>query len=191
MSNIIEIQKYDEYVKINTINLLNQRLLTKLKIFVNSLNDTEIINGDNILILEYLEPQINIIACDLKKIIDFCKKNNIEVKTSDEITKIINNYSNYKLNEQNKINLLNNIKSNIFDVKKYNDFQLFCDNNLSIKLRDYQYKSAFLLSNSKVGFDFSVPGAGKTIITYATYRYFKKNTKKRYVLFTHILNFYF
>ena len=175
MSNAIEIQKYDEYFKINTINLLNQRLLTKLKIFVNSLDNTEIINGDNILILKYLEPQINIIACDLKKIIDFCKRNNIEVKTSDEVTKIINNYSNYKLNEQNKINLLNNIKSNIFDVKKYNDFQLFCDSNLSIKLRDYQYKSAFLLSNSKVGFDFSVPGAGKTIITYATYRYFKKN----------------
>ena len=56
----------------------------------------------------------------------------------------------------------------------FNTFCLFCDEVLNIRLRDYQYKSAYLLSLGNGGFDFSVPGAGKTIITYSAYAHLKE-----------------
>ena len=62
----------------------------------------------------------------------------------------------------------------------YNSFKRFCATNLAITLREYQCKSAYLLCLGKGGFDFSVPGAGKTIIAYTAYAFLKNaNTVNR------------
>ena len=76
-----------------------------------------------------------------------------------------------------------NIKtSNYKNTSEYISYKNFCDEKLSIKLRDYQYEASYLLAMAKSGFDFSVPGAGKTIISYATYLYFKYNSKVKKLL---------
>ena len=57
---------------------------------------------------------------------------------------------------------------------EFQEFCKFCDDHLAVHLRPYQYKAAFYLSLSESGFDFSVPGSGKTIISYAVYEYLKE-----------------
>ena len=90
----------------------------------------------------------------------------------------MNSHQEFEIASVNKIERLHAVKSNDACVTlDFKNFCKFCEKTLVIPLRDYQYKSAFLLSVGEGGFDFSVPGAGKTIITYAAYAYLKHSAK--------------
>lgn len=58
-----------------------------------------------------------------------------------------------------------------------NTFKSEISKNLIINLRDYQVRASYFLTLIKSGFDFSVPGAGKTIISYVFYHYLIKNNE--------------
>ena len=65
------------------------------------------------------------------------------------------------------------------EFSKYRDFS---DQTLKCKLRPYQYAASYFLTIGQGGFNFSVPGSGKTIITYAAYNYLKHNNICNYIL---------
>lgn len=161
---------------------ITERIISKLKIFLKSLNCDEVIRADNYIIVGYNDYDFNIISADLNKLIDFYNHNSIKYIMDDEVDQIVNEFVEKENNFKERIELLESIKNDTYDQVHFEYFKTFCDNHLSIKLRDYQYKSAYLLSMSKVGFDFSVPGAGKTIITYAAYEYMKNYDGVRKIL---------
>ena len=163
----------DNAFKIEFGTGLTERLVSKLKIFLKSLDCDEIIHGDESIIIGYNDYDFNIISGDLNKLIDFYNHNSIKYTMDDDLDQIVNEFIKKENSHKKKIELLESIKNDTCDQIYFDDFKSFCDNHLVIKLRDYQYKSAYLLSMSKIGFDFSVPGAGKTIITYTAYEYMK------------------
>lgn len=95
---------------------------------------------------------------------------------TDSLTKnSLNMYSNNRLKYEKSRNHLSKIKEDGIEKNQdFKEFCKFCDDTLYCKLRPYQYTASFFLTIGNGGFDFSVPGSGKTIISYATYNYFKK-----------------
>ncbi len=113
------------------------------------------------------------IANTLNAIYSFLTNLSYCVILSNEVEKLIGDLNSHKdevVEIREKLVAIKRIDSrdNVFAA-----FCQFCDDNLMIKLRPYQYKAAYLLATGKGGFDFSVPGAGKTIITYSVYAYLK------------------
>lgn len=154
----------------------NYRVKTKLKIFINSLNGVSFLTTEDgyLLALDVYDKSSE--AIYLSKIIEFFKKSNYHYILSPEIEDSLNEYT-LKQNEiaetKQTLKIIKN--SNLNSNDDFLNFKNFCIENLKVTLRDYQYKSAFLLSVAKSGFDFSVPGAGKTIISYASYKFLKEN----------------
>lgn len=82
-------------------------------------------------------------------------------------------------NEKFKIfsNKSKNIRNNIHDKKDFKDFINLLSLNMTRKLYPQQLLSAYHLSFSQNGCNFSVPGAGKTSIVYGAYGYLKNLSK--------------
>jgi hypothetical protein len=76
-----------------------------------------------------------------------------------------------------------NIRNNIHDKKDFENFIEVLASNMNRKLYPQQLLSAYHLSFSQNGCNFSVPGAGKTSIVYGTYAYLKNlpNDNLKYV----------
>lgn len=154
---------------------LNVRLSMKLKLFLESIDNIEMIYGNDEIIVTFQNIEEDQTAKILKELVLFFANTNIKCELDDEYIQAIHNYDNKISNIINKREIVFALKtSNYADSKEFIKFKKFCDKELVIKLRDYQYESAYLLSVAKNGFDFSVPGAGKTIITYAAYSYYKQ-----------------
>jgi len=101
------------------------------------------------------------------------------------VDKILENH----LNElKSQISSLNDLKNQIKSLKKQSiisdieNFKREVSKNLVINLRDYQLRASYFLSIIRSGFDFSVPGSGKTIISYAFYNYLINRKEIDYLL---------
>ena len=163
-------------IEIQNISLISDRLLMKFRIFLNQISDADAVIGDKEIILRCDE--VNCVGECAEKVISFFASSNIDYELDEKIEIIIRKEIEAREKSNANIELLKEIKND--KLEKSDEFKNFkdkIDELLVIKLIDYQYKSAFLLSNANSGFDFSVPGSGKTIITYATYAYLKYQKK--------------
>lgn len=159
---------------LENVGQLSNRQAMKFNIFMNSLADADITRcSQHIMIMPQIEEK-HAVANLLKRITDYLSKQGCDFDCDDTVAAIINQSIFEKKNSDVVFATLKAIQANAEEIKVgFEEFCHFCDSILRIKLRPYQYKASFLLSVGKGGFDFSVPGAGKTIITYAAYAYLK------------------
>ena len=156
----------------------NSRLKMKFNILLNAYKDISINKDETSYTLDFKASDVQYIADVLKVVIDFLSKNKINVDKDDYITEIINENEKLISTHISTLENLKQIKSDSIESDDgFNNFCSFCDSCLAIKLRAYQYKAAYILVTGNGGFDFSVPGAGKTIITYAAYNKLKYDNK--------------
>ena len=173
MSTITLRQVSDRVFAIDGCAALSGRQTMKFNIYLNSLENIAIDRSDSICITVNLGDQFAI-AKLLEGIIAFLEKQSCEVHTDDAVSTLLNNGAQQITESETVLDALKQIKADSVSAEPgYSTFCSFCDDNLKIRLRDYQYKAAYALSVGKGGFDFSVPGAGKTIITYAAYMHLK------------------
>lgn len=145
------------------ISNISGRVLQRIKIFLNGIPDINLVFANEIIKIFNADKSNKI------KILEYLRK--LDAFEFDESVLLF--FENIKKEnevcEQLKIEL-KQLKDNVaYSTDEYISFNKQCDELLKINLREYQRKSAFLLYKSKNGFDFSVPGAGKTIISYAVY----------------------
>lgn len=163
--------------RISISNNVDNRQLLKVKIYFNAIPDADISIDNNIIVINYRLLDEHIIATSINKIVKFFEKLSYNIQMDNNVNSTIQNMIDTESKTIDVITELCNIKrGNIEANSSYNEFCDFCDNNLVIKLRLYQYKASFLLSVGNGGFDFSVPGSGKTIITYSSYMFMKSST---------------
>lgn len=154
----------------------NQRKLTKLRIFLNSNKTLEYLFNEDNLQVNFLIDDFVLIAKEIEKIILFIEKSfevkiQLDANTISKLQKNDNLISNFKESYEFLSKLKN--QGSLDENNEFKKFCLFCDETLSCKLRPYQYCASFYLTIGQGGFDFSVPGSGKTIITYSTYNFLK------------------
>lgn len=156
------------------IDFSNSRKLMKLKIFFNSQKDFTYTIEGNSLYVDFNINDENVISNDITKTVSMIENLYGEKVSFDEnLSRKIDDNQNKKISFYDSINLLKKLKQNENNEEDFNKFCNFCDSTLSCKLRPYQYKAAYYLTIGNGGFDFSVPGSGKTIISYAAYNYLK------------------
>lgn len=176
MSDIIIKKIREEAYEISGVGNLSGRASMKFNIYLNAMKDVDITQENGNVIVTYNNEDEYIVAKSIKDMVGFWGTCKAEVSLDVNTQGLLNCHQEFESASANKIESLRAIKSNDASVTSgFNDFCGFCDKALVITLRDYQYRSAFLLSMGEGGFDFSVPGAGKTIITYAAYAYLKHN----------------
>ena len=177
MNNDICISLFSsDSISINNTSTLSDRILMKLKLFLKQVSNFEAAIGENEIIL-YCSENVVIAEC-AEKIADFFKSQNISYAIESKLDELIQNDLKIKRESEANIEMLIKIKND--ELKESDLFKKYkkrCDDLLKITLIDYQYKSSFLLATAKSGFDFSVPGSGKTIIAYATYAYLRDENK--------------
>lgn len=155
----------------------------KLKLFLESLDNIEIIYGVEEIIVTYNKDDIYLLIDILKKILTFFVDLNINYVINQSYVNLINDCDKKVSKIENDIKKTLDIKTSDYEQSdEFKNFKKFCDENLIIKLRSYQYDASYLLSIADNGFDFSVPGSGKTIITYATYKYYKAHNTVQKIL---------
>lgn len=162
---------------IHNFPLDNQRKLAKIKIFLNSDNNLKYFFDNLNLYITYSLFDEILMGKEISKIINYIEK-------VFNVTVIMD--SNTKLNVEFSISMSSSFKkgyeklkqlksTNIEENSEFIEYIKFCDLTLSCKLRPYQYIASFYLTIGQGGFDFSVPGSGKTIIAYSCYNYLNKN----------------
>ena len=170
----VRIYKVNDKFNLNFEDNISSRKLMKTNIFLDGIRgiDYERSNNDFVILMTGLDKYA--IATNVCNLISFLESSDLEIDIDNNITEIISNKQEFDKESEKTLSRLSSFKDGIAERdKEFEAFCSFCDESLNITLRDYQYKSAYLLSIGKGGFDFSVPGAGKTIITYAAYAYLK------------------
>lgn len=177
MNNDICISLFSsDSISINNTSILSDRVLMKLKLFLKQVSNFEAAIGENEIILYCSEN--GVIAECAEKIADFFKTQNISYTIDSKLDELIQNDFKIKRESEANIEMLIKIKNDeLKESDLFKNYKKRCDDLLKITLIDYQYKSSFLLATAKSGFDFSVPGSGKTIIAYATYAYLRDENK--------------
>ena len=160
---------------LESLDLNNPRKLMRLKIYLNKNSIFSFLINKSKLTLNFNILDENIISTNIIAIITFVEKLfDTKISFDDNLFKIIKESKNKKTSFYNSISELTQLKKNDFSVNKsFNEFCDFCNKTLQCKLRPYQYEASYCLTFGNGGFDFSVPGSGKTIIAYSTYNYFK------------------
>ena len=173
----LSINKHQEEIfEILGIEQFDGRFEMKFNIFLNALKDVTVQKEDNNILLSFNTRDEHLIANSIRDVVTFLEKYEIEIFLDNSTEEILDRLQRFEIDTVDRIESLRAIKSNDDSIESdFKEFCDFCDRSLVIELHDYQYKSAFLLSTGKGGFDFSVPGAGKTIITYAAYAYLKNS----------------
>lgn len=176
MGNISIRQISNKCYILENCDQLSGRQAMKFNIFLNSLADADIErNSQHIIVTSQIEEK-HAVSKLIKNISDYLSKQGCTFEYDESVSALINQSISEKERNDIVFAALKAIKANTEESKAdFEEFCHFCDSMLRIKLRPYQYKAAFLLSVGKGGFDFSVPGAGKTIITYAAYAHLKAN----------------
>ena len=176
MNNIVIRKIRETEYEISGVSNLGGRSNMKFNIYLNAMQDVVIMHENGNVIISYNNKDEHVIAKSIKDIVGFLGTCKGEVSLDEDTCELLEHHQEFENASANKIESLRAIKSNDASmITDFNKFCEFCDKALVITLRDYQYRSAFLLSIGEGGFDFSVPGAGKTIITYAAYAYLKHN----------------
>lgn len=174
MSDVIIKRVENDVFQIQGINELGGRSEMKLNIYLNALRDVVINKDNDNFVITYVNKEEHLLARCIQDIVVFLKTCKANVLLDADTEQLLIRQKEFESASADKIESLRAIKANNQSIKSdYEEFCAFCDRALVICLRDYQYKSAYLLSIGEGGFDFSVPGAGKTIITYAAYAYMK------------------
>jgi SNF2 family DNA or RNA helicase len=111
------------------------------------------------------------------KVLAYCEKNDIEIVIDNTIKDLLN----IRDKESNSFKNFSEKALNIKNAKEsYNDFSEFIkkiDSLMTRKLYDFQARAAYYMTFSMNSCNFSVPGAGKTSVVYASYAYLKNDNK--------------
>lgn len=175
MSEIRILKAQESIFEVSGLDALSGRAAMKFNIYLNAMKDATIKNEDGRARICYSNEDEYIEAKSIKDIIAFLETCKAEVSLDDDTRNLLDRYQELETSSINRVEALRAIKTNDESAQhSFEEFCSFCDHTLVISLRDYQYKSAFLLGTGEGGFDFSVPGAGKTIITYAAYAFLKE-----------------
>lgn len=159
---------------LNGLDTIQGRASIKLNIFLNGHRNVIIRQTPTLIEFDFAEEPDLIVGKVLTSIISFIEGLGYKVGLSTQMAQVVSSFDNHQSDFDGTREKLRRLQSKDFSLDiEYLEFCKFCDENLVITLRPYQYKAAYLLSTGKGGFDFSVPGAGKTIITYAAFRYLK------------------
>lgn len=159
---------------ITGLTTLSSRQLMKFNIYLNAMTDVMIDRKENEIEISFSLTDELAISQAVCQTVEFLNKQTNDIECDEEVKRLTTSREKQLEDNAEVLDWLKLIQTNDTRIdSNYNDFCAFCDRTLEITLRSYQYRSAFLLSTGKGGFDFSVPGAGKTIITYATYAYLK------------------
>lgn len=176
MKNISIRQISNKCYILENCDQLPGRQAMKFNIFLNSLADADIEKSSQYIIVTSQIEEKHAVSKLLKSISDYLSKQGCPFECDESVSGLIDQSNSEKKSSDVVFAALKAIKANTEESKDaFEEFCHFCDSTLRIKLRPYQYKAAYLLSVGKGGFDFSVPGAGKTIITYAAYAHLKTN----------------
>lgn len=176
MSDIVIKSTIGNMFEIEGISQISGRQMMKFNIFLNALSDVDVEKDKDVLKLVYQITDKNLIAKSVNQVKELIEKMGYSVSMDSDTLAIVDGWQDAQVMLDITFGKLKEIKSSAVEESiDYERFCKACDENLIIKLRDYQYKAAYLLCTGNGGFDFSVPGAGKTIITYATYRYLKNS----------------
>ncbi len=112
-------------------------------------------------------------AITIKRTRDFFNKRNFIFKLTENCQSVLHNYETSQQNFQNTIQDALEIKNTIDDEFEDLSIPEFLETN---QLKKYQIKSVLHALTLKNSANFSVPGAGKTWMTYASY--FKSKTEE-------------
>ena len=188
----IETSFVDNKLLIQNLPLDNLRKFKKFKLYLNSNKNIDYKILDNLLEIVYIENDINLIFRDIDKILSYVEKVFLmSVSKTEQLEKNIFNANKNKSDFFRQREKLLRLKGGtISSSKEFKEYVDFSDQSLACKLRPYQYQASYYLSISNGGFDFSVPGSGKTIITYASYNYMKKNKAIQHILIIGPINSY-
>ena len=159
-------------IEIKNTCFLTDRFLMKFKLYLKQISTSDSVVGQDSIIL-CCDDIRDAVEC-AEKIVVFLTESGANIKIETELNKLIQN--NKKIQQESEANakyLIDIKNGNVDNNKDFINFKSSCDSILKITLKDYQYRSSFLLAVAKSGFDFSVPGSGKTIISYATYGYLR------------------
>ena len=105
------------------------------------------------------------------------KKFNLQEKQTEKAQGFLYNINLENEKFKNFSEKSKNIRNNIHDKKDFENFIDLLSSNMTRILYPQQLLSAYHLSFSQNGCNFSVPGAGKTSIVYGTYTYLKNLPK--------------
>lgn len=167
----------------------NSRKLMKIRLYLNP-NQNIAYKLEKDLIVSFKIDDKTALFQEVSKIVSYIEllfgcKINLESKLSCQLDETKNELEEFK----KSLNKLQTIKNGQLD-DNFKLFCDFCDSTLSCKLRFYQYTASYYLTIGRGGFDFSVPGSGKTIITYATYNYLKHHGLIDFILIIGPINSY-
>ena len=158
--------RYDESV--------SSRKLMKTSIFLDGIQGISYTRTDSEFLVSTGGLDSYAIGTVIYNIVNYLRLSDIDLVLDENIEQVLFDKKTFDKEAESTLKQLVSAKEGSETDSSFQEFCEFCDEHLIIKLRDYQYKSAFLLSVGKGGFDFSVPGAGKTIITYAAYAQLKE-----------------
>lgn len=159
---------------LNGLDKIQGRPSLKLNIFLNRHRNVISRQTPTLVEFDFAEKPDLVVGKALTSIISFIEDLGYKVGLSEQMSWVISGFDNHQSDFDVTRAKLERLQSTDFSSDiEYIEFCKFCDENLVITLRPYQYKAAYLLSTGKGGFDFSVPGAGKTIITYTVFRYLR------------------
>lgn len=164
--------------------LENQRKLMKIRIFLNSNHHLSYDFKGAILEIKFDINDKTVITKEANKIISFIENVfDITISLDTNVKESIKEQTEKLSSFNDAIKKLREIKTNNLEENaEYLEYCRFCDRTLKCTLRPYQYSASYYLTIGQGGFNFSVPGSGKTIITYATYNYLKYNNICDYIL---------
>lgn len=166
------------------IPLENQRKLMKIRIFLNSNQHLSYDLKGAILEIKFNINDKTVITKEANKIISFIENVfDVTISLDTKVKESIKEQTEKLSSFNDAIKKLREIKANNLEENaEYLEYCRFCDRTLKCTLRPYQYSASYYLTIGQGGFNFSVPGSGKTIITYATYNYLKYNNICDYIL---------
>ena len=112
---------------------------------------------------------------DMLKFYEFLNELEFDYISNDGLLNLVESQ---KQKQKNHTKTYNELKNLNYDDEKSEKLSNFINKYLDVNLRKYQYESALRLIKGNGGFEFSVPGSGKTIITYTAYSFLNKVEKK-------------
>ena len=179
MENVAITKQSDVSFTINGIDTLSARHLMKFNIYLNSLPDASINRNGSTVSIVFSTADPFVTGKCINSLADHFGKQGISCDLDEGTSELLHSKAEHEETTKETYAKLKGIQSDSLENnEEYSAFCAFCDSKLKLEsLRPYQYTSAFLLSTGKGGFDFSVPGAGKTIITYTAYAYLKERNE--------------
>jgi superfamily II DNA or RNA helicase len=163
---------------------LNQRSFQKLILALNQFGEFERFSNDNII-------EISISIDDkkfmiiLKRLVSFFESNEIKFEASSELNNMIEIRKKIENNLENSVKMALDFKKHLNDFKESKEWIAFngkLSHGLPIEFLEFQKESIYLMTLNKGGFNFSVPGSGKTVISYGYFNIVKNDEKVARVL---------